>query len=216
MAYKKPWRIAGLLALGIMVGYVIGPPIVQAAGSLVTIQGAGSTHKAKVDIGGRLLVNTKGTTNITNASVTKAHQLLGTEAAASSAVVAFGSPTCGAGGFYAIPAGKALIITGVNFYNHASGAGQHELDLLTGPSATPCTNLVAAGIATDAHVSQNQAFHPGIPVPAGGALGGFGSNESGTIQVYGYLVPASAVPAGIQRNLPRVSAGHSPTIRSKG
>lgn len=55
MAYKKPWRVAGLLALGILVGYVIGPPIVQAATSLVTIQGGGSTHKAKVDSTGRLL-----------------------------------------------------------------------------------------------------------------------------------------------------------------
>ena len=60
MAYKKPWRVAGLLALGMLVGYVIGPPIVQAATSLVTIQGAGSTHKAKVDSTGRLLVNTRG------------------------------------------------------------------------------------------------------------------------------------------------------------
>jgi len=96
-----------------------------------------------------------------------------TEAAASAAVAAFGFPNCGAGGIYTIPAGKALIITGVDFYNHASGAGEHELDLTIGPASTPCSALVAAGVATDSGVSQNQSFHPGDPCSrrgCGGAL----------------------------------------------
>lgn len=207
MAYKKPWRVAGLLALGILVGYVVGPPIVQAASSLVTIQGGGSTHKAKVDASGRLLVNTE-------ASVTKANQLLGTEAAPGNAVVAFGFPTCDAGGFYTIPAGKALIITGVDFYNHASGAGYSEIDLVAGPTSGPCAFLLAAGIQTDSDVSQNQSFHPGIPIPAGSSLGMLGLNQNGSAQVYGYLVPASAVPGISMEKLPRVSAGRSPTISS--
>jgi len=58
-----------------------------------------------------------------------------------------------AGGIHTIPAGKALIITSVDFYNHASGAGEHELDLAIGPASTPCSALVAAGIATDSGVS---------------------------------------------------------------
>jgi hypothetical protein len=204
MAYKKPWRVAGLLALGILVGYVVGPPIVQAASSLVTIQGAGSTHKARVDASGRLSVNTE-------ASVTKANQLLTTEAAAGSAVVAFSFPTC-PGGMYTIPAGKALIITGVNFYMAAAGPGSHQLLLQVGPAATPCGSFVAAGLAGDTDVvTYNQAFHPGIPVPAGNALGLTGINESGSAEVYGYLVPASAVPASALGNLPKVHGGRSPT-----
>jgi len=49
--------------------YVIGPPIVQAATSLVTIQGAGSANKAKVARSGRLLVDSAGTTSIKGAGV---------------------------------------------------------------------------------------------------------------------------------------------------
>jgi hypothetical protein len=211
MSFKKPWRVAGLLAIGVLVGSVIGPPIVQAATSLVTIQGAGSTHKAKVDSTGRLLVNSKGTTKITGVGSTKASQLLTTEAGAAAAVVVFNGPSCAAGGIYTIPAGKALIITGVNFYNHAAGAGDHELILLTGPAASPCSSLVAAGIQTDVDVSQNQSFHPGIPVPAGGAVGLSAFNDNGTVELYGYLVPAAAVPPIVSRKAPRVHGGQSPT-----
>jgi hypothetical protein len=55
----KGVRIAALLFVGGVFGYLIGPPIASAATSVVTIQGAGSTHKAKVLGNGRLEVSTE-------------------------------------------------------------------------------------------------------------------------------------------------------------
>jgi hypothetical protein len=51
------WRSVALIAAGLFVGSILGPPLVQAATSLVTIQGAGSTNKAKVNSSGQLLVS---------------------------------------------------------------------------------------------------------------------------------------------------------------
>jgi hypothetical protein len=52
-------RAAGLVVLGVLVGYLAGPTVVQAAGRLVTIEGAGSTNQAKVTNSGRLAVDTE-------------------------------------------------------------------------------------------------------------------------------------------------------------
>jgi hypothetical protein len=57
MEHANRWRGVALLAVGLLAGSILGPPVVQAATSLVTIQGAGSTHKAKVDSAGELMVN---------------------------------------------------------------------------------------------------------------------------------------------------------------
>src|SRR5919198_5275976 len=62
MKLGRSSRVVLLLLAGLMVGYFIGPPIVHAATSLVTIQGGGSTHKARVDSKGRLSVNTEAAT----------------------------------------------------------------------------------------------------------------------------------------------------------
>jgi hypothetical protein len=59
---RKRWRAVLLVTAGLLVGYVIGPPVVHAATSLVTIQGAGSTYKAKVTKQGRLFVDTEAGT----------------------------------------------------------------------------------------------------------------------------------------------------------
>ena len=110
-----------------------------------------------------------------------------------------GVPKCTANGIYRVPAGQALIITGVNFYNAAITAGmEHELDLYAGPASSPCVHLLAAGLApsSDDHISQNQVFNPGIPVPAGDALGVEATNEVGSVEFYGYLVPKADVAAG--------------------
>jgi hypothetical protein len=51
------WRGVALVAAGLFAGSVFGPPLVQAATGLVTIQGADSSHKARVDGSGELMVN---------------------------------------------------------------------------------------------------------------------------------------------------------------
>lgn len=53
-------RAVGLLLVGALVGYLAGPPIAEAVTSIVTIKGAGSTNRAKVDSSGRLLVAAGG------------------------------------------------------------------------------------------------------------------------------------------------------------
>ena len=59
MRENRAFRVAGLLLVGVVVGSFIGPPIAQAVGaSLVTIQGSGSTNKAKVSSKGLLAVDT--------------------------------------------------------------------------------------------------------------------------------------------------------------
>jgi hypothetical protein len=57
MERANRWRGVALAAVGLFAGSILGPPVVQAATNLVTIQGSGSTHKAKVNGTGELMVN---------------------------------------------------------------------------------------------------------------------------------------------------------------
>ena len=193
MQATSKWRTVALITGALLAGSVIGPPIVQAAtAGIVTIQGSGSSHKAKVTSSGQLSVDP-------GLAKTGVGQIEAAPADPGHAVVIFAFPNCGAGGIFTVPAGKALIITGVNFYNSASSAGiAHELDVDSGPAASPCIHVLTAGIAPGSvdRVSQNQAFNPGIPVPAGDAIGVPAVNETGSVEVYGYLVPKTDVPAG--------------------
>jgi hypothetical protein len=106
-----------------------------------------------------------------------------------------GYPTCAPGGIYKAPAGKALIITSVDFYNGQQPPGAiHNIFLTAGPAATPCTYWLAAQSTPDLALAQNQVFPTGIPVPAGDAVGLGSTDTSGSAEIYGYLVPAAAVP----------------------
>jgi hypothetical protein len=52
MERANRWRGAALAAIGLLAGSILGPPAVQAATGLVTIQGAGSTVNAAGFLGG--------------------------------------------------------------------------------------------------------------------------------------------------------------------
>ena len=52
-------RVVGLVVVGILAGAILGPPVVQAATSLVTIKGAGTNNKAKVTGRGALKIDTE-------------------------------------------------------------------------------------------------------------------------------------------------------------
>lgn len=204
MAYKKPWRVAGLLALGILVGYVIGPPIVQAATSLVTIQGGGSTHKAKVNASGQLSVNTE-------AAVNKAGQLLTGQAAPSNykSIFMLSTTDCTTPGF-TVPAGKALIVSETTFFlfNNTPGSGVDIL-LTTGAPGT-CTAFVAAGATSNAVETVNQSYPTGIPIPTGTELHAVSEGDGGgSMFVYGYLVPAGSVALQQGKALPRIGSSGS-------
>ena len=55
----KRWGALPLVAVGVVVGSVIGPPIVRAASTIVTIQGTGTTNRAAVTDHHRLRVDTE-------------------------------------------------------------------------------------------------------------------------------------------------------------
>jgi hypothetical protein len=208
MQVSSHWRTASLVAGALVVGTVIGPPLAQAASStLVRIEGGHSTHVAAVSKTGELSVNAGLTT-------TPAGQVKVALASPADAVVVVGTPHCPAGEVYNVPAGKALVITSVTFLNLAVTSGTpHTLELVTGPVATPCFRIVAIAGATQGVETHTQAFNPGIPVPAGDALGISGSNDDGDVLIYGYLVPAAAVPASVLKRLPAAVPGGLPTVK---
>jgi hypothetical protein len=187
------------VAGALLIGSVIGAPLAQAVSAgLVRIEGGHTAHLAAVSKSGQVSVNA-------GLATTAAGQVKSALASpADTVTVVANAPTCSAGGVYTIPAGKALIITGATFQESAVTAGKpHGLGLYAGPAASPCSFVLAAADAPSSEdlVSQNQVFSPGIPVPAGDALGQIEGNDGGVTLVYGYLVPASAVPRGILKNL---------------
>jgi hypothetical protein len=186
------WRTATLVTAALVAGAIVGPPLAQAAAAatgLVRIEGGGSTHIATVSKSGQLSVDI-------GLATTPTGQLQIAEASPKAVVTAISKPTCSASGFHAPPPGKALIITAVNFYSSATSSGLAQLALYEGPKASPCGGQsyvgLVAGVTQDGDVSQNQVFPSGIVVPAGDALGLAQLNDSGAVQIYGYLVPASA------------------------
>jgi hypothetical protein len=199
------WAMAAVVAGALLIGTVFGPAVVQAAtAGLVRLEGGGNSHVAKVSSSGQLSVNP-------GLAQTAAHQILAVPASPSSFVTAFANthtPDCSAGGFYQIPRGHALIITSADFAQGplASSSPPEDEGIAYGPPATPCT-FIAAFSASDATLgSENQVFEPGIAVPAGDALGLYGSNDDGGALVYGYLVPASEVPQHPAGARPRLSS----------
>jgi hypothetical protein len=196
MQVSGHWRTASLVAVGLLIGTAIGPPLAQAAGTaLVRIEGGHTTNLAAVSKSGELSVNP-------GLATTPTGQVKVAVASPSDSVVFFGLQSCASGGIYTIPAGKALIVTGATFIDNAQNLGNvHALELAAGTPANPCKSGLAEAAASTQLASQNQTFNPGIPVPAGDAIGLITDNDTGGAYVYGYLVPAAAVPLNALRNL---------------
>jgi hypothetical protein len=202
MQVSSSWRTASLVAGALLIGSLIGPPLAHAASAaLIRIEGAHSTNVAAVSKSGRLSVNA-GLTTTPSGQVEVAPA-----SPAKTVVVTTGNNSlgCAAGGFYTVPAGKALIVTGVNFDLDAvspnvEGTG---LVVLAGPVAHPCKSLVGvadAPIGTDFE-TVDQVYPSGVPVPAGDALALTPAvNDDGIATIYGYLVPAAAVPHNALQN----------------
>ena len=208
MQVSSGWRTASMVAGALLIGSVLGPPLAQAvSASLVRLEGAHSTNVAAVSPTGRLSVNA-------GLPATPDGQLKVALASPADAVVVFSrTQSCAARGIYAVPHGKALIITGVDFYTAARTLGDpHQLALEFGPAATPCTDVAAGAVVTENAVSQNQVFEPGIPIPAGDALGLTNTNDNGTAEIYGYLVPAAAIPANALKNVRARALGGLTTL----
>jgi len=202
------------MAGALLVGSVIGSPLAQAlTASLVQIEGGHSTNVAAVSSTGKLSVNA-GLTTTPDRQVKTA--LASPEDSVDILVIQTANPCSPGAGGYTIPSGKALIITGATFLNvntGVSGAG-HSLILWARPAKGSCMSSAAAMSAvSEDFVTQHQDFSPGIAVPAGDVLALQGGDDSGSVFVYGYLVPATAVPAGILSNArpPLGLIPHKPT-----
>ncbi len=185
-----------MVAGALFIGSVIGTPLAQAVSAgLVRIEGGHNANLAAVSKTGQLSVNA-------GLATTAAGQVKSALASPADTVAVSGPVRvfCNPGGFYKIPVGKALIITGATLRAIAATPGTfHGLALTAGPAASPCNFVLAAldAPSSEDQVSQNQVFSPGIPVPAGDAIALTGSGDVGAVLVYGYLVPAAAVPPGI-------------------
>jgi hypothetical protein len=193
ISMPSPAMIIGFVALVV----ALSGTAYAATASLVTIQGAGSHHQVHVDKSGQLSVNA--------GTKTGAGQLLTAEASPSDFVRVLSTSDC-TSPFYTPPAGKALIITALDFYvlpNTPNGDGQVLLE--EGPPAHPCQDGILAAEASDVDDSQNQVFQPGIAVPAGEALAVDNVANDGSVEVYGYLVPAADVPSTAVTKHPAMS-----------
>jgi preprotein translocase subunit Sec61beta len=210
----KPRHVVAI-AFAIVLVVALAPLGVAAAtGNLVNIADPErASRMARVSTTGALRVSTGAEV------VSVAGAVTATEARPSM-YVRFGlnqSNGCQSGSSYAIPAGKALIIkTVTSFLHDAGGAGATEGLIMTGPLEVPCSQIIASastGSTTAETVVQN--FEPGIAVPAGQLVTGYGWDNNGSSQVYGYLVPASAVPvsspaAASRTGAQRTTSAHSP------
>lgn len=148
----------------------------------VAIEDITTGNRATVDPGKRLYVNDP----VGNYARTPSNLVR--------AFLIFGNGCNQAGSTYAVPAGKALIITSVTFYiakidGAQNGAGGSLW------SNTGCTNVVALGVTSQYETTLNQDFETGLPIPAGSVLATNGSNGTGNILVSGYLIPASTLPS---------------------
>jgi hypothetical protein len=200
MQVSANWRTTALVAAALLVGSIAGPPLASAAvaaAGLTVIGGGHGSGQAAVR-NGALSVNA-------DLPTTAAGQLQAAEASPSRLVHVIGDDDAATASIcntlYVVPKHDALIVTGGDLFAFAASTSTtvNQLAVETGPASAPCggNRTIFAGLVTaNAADTSNQSFQPGIAVPAGDAVGMTGDNESGTVILYGYLVPAAAVPAG--------------------
>jgi hypothetical protein len=197
MSKIKNMSRGGWIVVGFVVALLVVPSVAVAA--TLKFTGIKGTNEA--------------TSTLNEAGVTSAGQLLTNEADPSQYVVVIGYPTCASGGFYTVPSTKGLIVTGVTLTVTAEAAGSAAQGAYFGPSASPCTDGFAAS-ASAGTTADYQLLQPGVAVPAGDSLGAVDGNNDDGLIVYGYLVPAGAVPANAAQNVtePNGRVGSYPLI----
>ena len=113
----------------------------------------------------------------------------------------FGSAS-GCSSVYTVPAGSALIVQSMTAYMHSASTVGSEVELAV-YSAVGCTgSLIAAATSDRAHETVTQTFGSGVAIPSGRTLSAAAINNNGSFAFYGYLVPASWVPANTPSNSP--------------
>jgi hypothetical protein len=108
--------------------------------------------------------------------------------------------TCEAAEQYAVPAGKALILTALsgNEYQSSTSYNYAGVYVYSGPNCTGhiLTSHVSSVSQTGPDAPVSVDYGVGIPVPAGATISVFSSNNAGLTFLHGYLVPASTIKAG--------------------
>ncbi len=166
---------AWMLVAAMIVGALVVPRVASAVGSIVTIQGGGSTQKA---------------------SVTKAHQLQVAEAQPSTfhafeANVAQTSCTT----IVTVPANKGYIVKTISIaVTSADGSGLPLAVIY--PNGTCSGSQVLAAAPTDGTEVFTVPIEPGFALAAGKKLSVTVANTAGiAVSIFGYLVPPGDVPA---------------------
>jgi hypothetical protein len=169
--------------------------------SNVAIEDPVSGVKASVDSAHRLKVGDAAGAMTVDGSVTA------TEASAANFVRVFAATSSTCSNAYTIPSGKALILKSMQAFIHNAGSPGSDAEAIVYNAANCSGSLVAAAISDRAHENVAQNFEPGIAIPAGHVVATQGFGDSGSVMLYGYLVPASSVPASAAAPAARNGAG---------
>jgi hypothetical protein len=151
--------------------------------SNVAIEDPASGVKASVDGQHRLK---------TNDSITGT--LATTQTAPPNLVRIFANASTGCQTVYTIPAGKALVLKSATGVVGTNGGNIGELDLFAGTTCT-AANVVTSFDTDRLADTIGEPLGAGVGIPAGSALSIEAPVGDGTLEAYGYLVPASAIPS---------------------
>lgn len=114
---------------------------------------------------------------------------------------------------YTVPAGKALIIQSMASYLDKTDASLTSVEEDLYGQANCNGGLIAAAITSDRSATVNQTFGSGIAIPSGRVISVYGTNNNGSLSIYGYFVPAAWVPANANATSQvRFAPGQSPIV----
>jgi hypothetical protein len=150
--------------------------------------------------------------NATTATVTSQHQLLTSQIAPNNVVhvfVGFGGDFCTS--VYTPPAGKAIVVTEVNWDIGSGTAGTEAYAEL---ATSDCAQYYDIADTTQGFDDPRFTYTTGLPLPSVGVRNGT-TAYGGVVEITGYLVPASHLPASTpQVHLPaRLREAKAPIAR---
>jgi hypothetical protein len=167
-------RVALVVVAAVAFGWMVGPRMASAVGSLVSIQNAAGTQKA---------------------GVTKGQQLQVAEAAPGAFRefrTSSSDENCHA--IVNIPAGKALVVRSLSFSVLSASSAGLEISLVY-PNAS-CSGQEMYSVSTHEVGSHDVSIEPGFAIKNGGHLSVLqGGDGVYAVYVWGYLVPKGDVPA---------------------
>jgi hypothetical protein len=173
MERVRAGRVAALVLVSMVVGSLAIPRFASAVGTIVTIQGGGSTNKA---------------------AVTGAGQVLGAESATTGFheyTTSFTAQGCRT--LVRVPAQRGLILKqAVMTVTFSQGAGNVLVLYVGGGCSFTCEFLRLAGLPG---TTTTIPLEPGFALAPGEKISGQVGNIDMDLHLFGYLVPKAAVPA---------------------